>query len=277
MSKKPSTKPTENTPASKPSTSDIIRWIVMGVSVCVLIFSAVSLAKIFIGYYNANKINNTVVSAILQPVEHTSTEAVTDADGNVIINEDFEFDFVYDPSALAEINPDSIGFLYIPGIDVKLPVVQSADNNEYLKKSITGTYSVSGTLFVDYRLDGLNARNVIIYGHNMKDGSMFNGLHRYKQSAFYENGNNSTFYFFVGDDIYEYKIYSVYTDNVYTTESYATSYEDDAAFEEYIQYTQEHALYDTGVEVTAQDTIMTFSTCTSDDDVRLLVHAVRVK
>lgn len=82
---------------------------------------------------------------------------------------------------------DVVGWLYCPGTKVNYPVVQSEDNDYYLHRLLNGEYSLGGTLFLDYRnADDFSDWNSIVYGHNMKDGSMFATLPEYMEQDFYE-------------------------------------------------------------------------------------------
>ncbi|MCI2049455.1 MAG: class B sortase [Lachnospiraceae bacterium] len=85
-----------------------------------------------------------------------------------------------DPAALARINPDFACVLYIPSLDLLYPVAYSADNTEYLSRSFDGLPSVSGSLFVDCLASrGFTDPRTLIFGHNMKNGTMFGSLKRF--------------------------------------------------------------------------------------------------
>ena len=78
---------------------------------------------------------------------------------------------------LLEINDDLIAWLYIPSIDLSYPIVKSSDNKDYLNINFEGNKSIAGTLFTDCRCSTPFYQKTIIYGHNMKDGSMFRKLY----------------------------------------------------------------------------------------------------
>ncbi|MCD7947268.1 MAG: class B sortase [Oscillospiraceae bacterium] len=87
----------------------------------------------------------------------------------------------------AEINPDYSGWLTVAGTDIDYPIVQGEDNSKYLTTTFEGTENKAGAIFMDYRCtDGLDAPHVILYGHNMNDGSMFGGLSRYLEDGYME-------------------------------------------------------------------------------------------
>lgn len=87
-------------------------------------------------------------------------------------------------SKLRKTNPDVVAWLYLKGTKIKYPVVQGKDNEKYLHVTFDGTPSAYGTLFVDCRASyPFHQQNTIIYGHHMKDGSMFNNLKYFKDKS----------------------------------------------------------------------------------------------
>lgn len=92
-----------------------------------------------------------------------------------------------DFEALLAENPDTVAWIDFPGQDVSYPIVQSEDNSHYLEYSFEGIKSAYGAIFLDYRNQGLmNDGNTVIYGHNMKNGSMFSFLKKYREQDYYE-------------------------------------------------------------------------------------------
>ena len=99
-----------------------------------------------------------------------------------------------DFAALQAINPDIVAWLRIPGV-LEYPVVRGEDNSYYLNHTVQKTYNIAGSIFLDYRneRDFSDSKN-IIYGHNMKDGSMFQGLHKYENEQYLETHNKVYLY-----------------------------------------------------------------------------------
>lgn len=118
--------------------------------------------------------------------------------------------------------------------------------------------------------EDLSDRNTIIYGHNMKDGSMFGTLDQYQSQALYRNF--PYFYMYVPGYIYEYQIFSCYaapTNHPAYTYDFPTS-ED---YEVFLETLQRSAEYNTGMTVTKEDQVVTLSTCVNTrKDYRYLVH-----
>lgn len=190
-------------------------------------------------------------------------------------DEKFRVDF----DKLLEVNEDTIGWIRFfpePSI-ISYPVVQGDDNKLYLHKTFSASENTLGTIFLDVNCEGdFTGENSIIYGHRMKDGSMFRKLDEYKDKSFWEE--NPYFYIYTpdGKEI-TYHIYSVGTVEE-TAETYTIDFEDDEAFQSFIDFTLSTADYETGVEVTKDDQIVTLSTCTaSSDEHRFVVHGVKIR
>lgn len=108
-----------------------------------------------------------------------TTEATECTETNVPVFVDFE--------KLTAEYPDTVGWLYCEGTPINYPVVQGKDNLRYLRRLPDGSYNAAGSLFADYRCKEVAASgNYIIYGHNMKNGSMFGTLVRYKSQNYYD-------------------------------------------------------------------------------------------
>lgn len=99
-----------------------------------------------------------------------------------------------DFASLQAINPDIVAWLRIPGV-LEYPVVRGEDNSYYLNHTVQKTYNIAGSIFLDYRneRDFSDSKN-IIYGHNMKDGSMFHVLRNYQDIDFFQGHTNMEVY-----------------------------------------------------------------------------------
>ncbi len=93
-----------------------------------------------------------------------------------------------DFSALREFNPDIVGWLYCPDTPINYPVLQGENNDSYLRRGFDGSYLISGSIFVDSKnRPDFSDSNTVIYGHNMKDDSMFSCLEEWSDQAWYED------------------------------------------------------------------------------------------
>ena len=167
-----------------------------------------------------------------------------------------------DLSAYLAQNPDFVAWLRIPGTNVDYPVVQTDNPGYYLNHTFSGKSSVVGTLFsladADYAAPG---RNIAIYGHHLRSSGekMFTSLMRYKNPDFYEDNKTVML-----DSLYrhrEYTIYAVMNMKVGDWEPSRTTFSGDAAFMAFVNRAKSESLYDTGVEVGADDHILTLITC----------------
>lgn len=183
---------------------------------------------------------------------------------------------------LYEMNPDLVGWIKIEGTKIDYPVMQtSVDNKDYyLRRNFDKETSSQGCIYVREECDVFApSDNLTIYGHNMKDGSMFACLHDYQKKSAWEN-NNLIFF----DTLYEYHVYQIFAVFKTTTSigegfSYhqmvdANSEED---FNEFIANCKELALYETGITPVYGDKIICLSTCEyTQTNGRLVVAAVRI-
>lgn len=268
----------------KPSKKDFIRYGILVIAIGVFIFSAYNLISIFANYKKGDDEYKNVENQVFNPTD-TSIEPPT-----VLVNSDVyedifgkdndEYEFLnYNHNKLLSINPNAQGYLDMAAYNVVVPIVQGGDNSFYLDHSITSAYHSYGCPFIDYRIEGgIEARNAIIYGHAMKNGSMFGMLNRYLRKDFYFTKNNRYMYLYCESGVYIYEVFSAYVGDSTDSRIYTLGYDDDAAFLDYINYIKGKSAYDTGVTVDATDKIITLSTCYyNDGGDRVLVHAKRLK
>lgn len=181
-------------------------------------------------------------------------------------------------AGLHEENKDLIGWLCVEGTQIDYPVMQNEDDEYYLHHDFDGKESKYGCLYVRNRADIEDGTNFIIYGHNMKDGSMFGELDLYLEQDFYRE--HPVLHF---DSLYEARIYdviAVFRSQVYGQEEdvfkYYQFYEADTEeeFDDFYQNIKGLSVYDTGVEAAFGDRFITLSTCAYHvEDGRLVVVA----
>lgn len=248
--------------------SKIINRIILIICACVFVFAAFKLVSILLEYKKGNDIYDNIEGNILEdkPVNITIGDD----------NQDVTVPFVYNHQALLNINPDGLGFLYVPSVDIRLPIAQTTDNDFYLTHTFDKTYNGNGCLFVDYRITNkLKANHVLIYGHNMNSGAMFCSLSRYETPSFYQTEGNDVFYIYTEDVIRKYKIFTVYiTDPI--SDTFTFNFSNLAGLREYAKNVQAQSLYNTGVDITNTTQIVTFSTCTNNSKQRLIVSGTYV-
>lgn len=185
--------------------------------------------------------------------------------------------FVVDFDKLVEINSDVVAWIrFEEPKKISYPVVFGVDNSKYLTTTFEGKSNSSGTLFIDMQNQkSFSDKNTFIYGHNMKNGSMFGRLREYKSAEFCKE--HPYFYIYTPDgkeSTYQIFAVSIVKD---VSESYTKYFANDTEFENYLAYTRKSSLYQTDVETDASSTIVSLSTCTNvSPDERLLVQGVKI-
>lgn len=191
-------------------------------------------------------------------------------------------DILPEYKALYAENSDTAGWLRIDGTGIDNVVMYAPDEiDKYLHTDFYGNYSYRGCLFVDEYCDILSSDNLIIYGHNMKDYSMFGSLMYYVSEDFYRQHKLISF-----DTIYEKQTYEIVaaikTELVPEGSDGFKYYEytgsgDEASFSEYVKFIEENKLYDTDAELSPGDKILTLSTCAyHSEDGRFIVVAKKI-
>lgn len=180
--------------------------------------------------------------------------------------------FTVDFASLAQINPDIAAWLVIEGTEINYPVVQGRDNDYYLNRQFDKSYNSAGCLFLDASNDGsFRDLNSIIYGHYMKNGTMFADLFLYKEQTFYDEHPSAllvtpegthTVHFFSG---YVSDTTSSAWDREFSTDAYALWLNDLA----------DKSCFSSDVVPSAQDRILTLSTCSYEfQDARFVLHGI---
>ena len=175
-------------------------------------------------------------------------------------------------------NPDLIGWVTINGTKIDYPVMWTPENPEYYStRGFDRTESKNGLLFLDAKSNiNESGGNLIIYGHNMKNGSMFADLLKYKKESYWKE--HPTIQLDTLYDSRSYEITAVAATNDLDMLPYAYTGADDNAMERALESMKEIALYDTGIETEPGDDHLTLSTCDySETDGRLVVMARRIK
>lgn len=183
-------------------------------------------------------------------------------------------------AAAYEKNKDLAGWISIKGMKIDYPVMQGKDDVYYLDHDFYGKKSKYGCLYVKKQADPEAGTNFIIYGHNMKDGSMFGDLDLYLKESFFKQHRVISF-----DTLYEkrtYDILAVFRSQVYRQGDdvfkYYQFYQADTQeeFDDFYDNIKKLSVYDTGVEAEFGDTFLTLSTCAYHvPDGRLVVVAKR--
>lgn len=180
------------------------------------------------------------------------------------------FALTVDFDALETINPDVIAWLFCEGTVINYPVVQGPDNEKYLNRLFDGSENRYGCLFSDAaNAPDFTEKNTVIYGHNIKDGSMFRILNQYKEQAFYND--HPLMFLITRDKNYMLELFAGYTAST-DDDAWRIGFADDTAFMEWVEATRNKSTFQSEVMVYPQDVVVTLSTCTYEfDNARYIV------
>ena len=177
-----------------------------------------------------------------------------------------------DFSAVSKLGDEIEGWLYLPGTPINYPVCYTVDNGYYLHRLPNGNYSYPGSLFFDYMSnpDLSDSKNSIIYGHNMRDGSMFGSLMNYKNQDFYLS--HPYLYYITEEKTYRLDVFSAYTTEKYS-DAYLTKLDTEKKFDSFLKLAYLKTKLETVVQKEEVEKVVTLSTCDySFSDARFVVH-----
>ena len=177
-----------------------------------------------------------------------------------------------DFDALQEINPDVVGWIYIPGTKINYPVLHGDTNDTYLYHLMTGEYNSAGSIFLDAGVPSdFTAQNNPIYGHHMKNGSMFADVSDYWSQEFYDAHPFAMLVTPEGN--FYVRIFSGYVTDAWD-DAWTLAFGEDS-FDAWLRKLERKSYFHTDVKPTTGDRIVTLSTCTYEyDDARFVVHGV---
>lgn len=228
-------------------------------------------------YYNYNKddkLNSEIQD--LQPVINEASDLDNNSSGeNDGQDQSKDGDYVNSANEeeLKSINSDYKMWIQIENTNINYPVVQGSDNDYYLKHNFRKESNISGTVFVESANDIDNDKNIILYGHNMRNGTMFNNITNYKEESFFNEDNKISI--IMNNTLYEYEVFSVYVKNV-SEVNLAIGFANEDEFINYAYNEAEESLYKKDVDFSAEDNLITLVTCSYEfTDARTIVVARR--
>ena len=175
---------------------------------------------------------------------------------------------------LKALNEDIVGWVEIPGTVISYPMMHTGENVYYLNHTFSGKENSAGSIFVEaLNNPDFSDLHTIIYGHNMKNGSMFAGLKNYTSPSYLVA--HPAIYLDLEDGTHAYQIFSCY-ETPAESDSYTIGFVPDEQYEAFLQTLKARSAYDTGVEVTVEDSIISLSTCTRNGENRYLIHAKKL-
>lgn len=253
--------------------------ILLAIACLIIVLSCVMLFKTLREYKTANdeysdldqftKPVSTLSDVSISDVTESLTEDVIEQEPQ---EEEYKFrrnynrndfpDMEIDFASLKAINPQVVAWLYVGAVDISYPVVQdpSDDKNEYyLHHTLERKENSSGCIFMDWEVDpALTSWNTFIYGHNMKNGTMFGSLKKFiSNHNLYEK--DPYIYLFREEGIYRYKIYAYYLDTPESKMYYTCDTLKE--YRAYIRTALEMSAYDCNTPTSEEDNSVTLVTC----------------
>ena len=239
------------------------RKIVVISIIRIIFFIALIVSTIYIiKWYIDSKQNEMIEEKVLEAIVIENEES---------LDEEYKIDF----EKLKEPNNQVVAWLRVKGTNIEYPIVQAKDNNYYLNRNFEKKYNIGGWIFVDYKnkLDGTD-KNIVVYGHNIKDNSMFGSLKNILNEEWYNNEENYVIDFIMENEEQKYQVFSIY--KIETEDYYINTEFKENKFEEFIETLKNRSIKGFDVEVAEEDSILTLSTCANNNKYRVVLHAKRI-
>ena len=246
---------------SKKYKKAILNLVIYIMLLSILLYSGIKIYKWYKDKTNNNKIAEQIRDTVI--VEEKNE------DEN---KEESKVDF----NKLKEQNSDAVAWIKVNNTNIGYPVVKTNNNSFYLNHSFDKSQNSAGWIFADYRNKFDNTdKNIVIYGHNMRDDSMFGSLKNILNSDWYDNEKNTNITLYTENEKCIYKVFSIYkikSEDYYIT----TEFENDKKFEQFVNTIKKRSIKDFSVDVSKDDNILTLSTCANNNKYRVVLHAKKI-
>lgn len=254
----------------KKKKSDVLLTIALIAAIAVFCYAAFNLYHIYTEYKKGTDEYNQIEAMAVTGRDADSTEV---AGPSAQIKPPIEVDF----DKLKSVNEDVVGWIYVDALpDISYPIVKGKDNQTYLHQTYEKNYNFAGTIFVDYENSGdFSDCNTLVYGHNMKNGSMFGHLKKFREDdKLYKQ--DKYFWILTPERNYRYEIITAYTTSV-NSDTYTLFKGPGEEFEKYLETIKGYSEIKTDdTDLTIKDKIVTLSTCTGNESTRFVVQGKRV-
>lgn len=213
--------------------------------------------------------NGEAIDMVAEPVYYSDQESHEEHPHFMNLDVDF--------SSLKKENSDVVGWIYVPAVEISYPVVQGQDNTHYLHYTYEGTANSCGSIFLDADSSAnMTDRNTFVYGHNMRNGSMFGSLKKFSKDPYLAE-QYPYIYYYTADHAYKYKIFAYYITQVGSKTYF--NFNADSQYDTYVEYVKEQSEYSKWDDnnFTTRKNILTLSTCSGQHSKnRMIVHGVLV-
>ena len=241
--------------------TNIISIILLFIFIILLFYSGTKIVIWYMNNQNNKKISDEISKFI------TLDETKEDNEGKYVI--DFE--------KLKEKNSDVVAWLKVNGTNIETTVVKTTNNDYYLTHNFNKEYNSAGWIFADYKnkVDGTD-KNLVIYGHNMRDDSMFGSLKWVINEDWYNNEDNKYITLVTENETQIYEVFSVY--QIEEEDYYIqTNFNTEKEFSTFLETIKKRSKKDFNVDVNKEDNILTLSTCANNNKYRVVLHAKKIR
>lgn len=184
--------------------------------------------------------------------------------------------YIVDFKKLKSENSDVVAYIKVNNTNIEYPIVKTSNNNFYLNHSFDKSKNSRGWIFADYKNKFDNTdKNIVIYGHNMRDESMFGSLKNILNEEWYNNAENKNITFLTEKENYIYKVFSIY--RIENEDYYIkTEFSNDSEFEQFLNTLKARSIRDFNMDMLESDSILTLSTCDNNNKYRVVLHAKKI-
>lgn len=268
---------TDNQTNKKHSKQNAGLLILEIVFILIFLYALWQLYSIFNDYHIASKEYDQLAQQVVEEIKTDSEEVLKEEEKKETSVLDLPYDYEVpsykvDLATVKAQNPDTIGWIILPDTKVNYPIVKSKDNTEYLTTTFEGQTANSGAIFMDMLCSSdFTDENAIIYGHNMKNGSMFRSLNNLTDKEYF--WRHHIFCIDTGNGFENYEIISCYETVETDLSSWQISFESKESYEEWLKAIVKRCNY-TCVPYDVNKNTITLSTCRgqSGGPGRFIVH-----
>ena len=232
--------------------------LVIIISIVLLIYALVNITNWNKDVSSNNEIKEDIINNYVEKKENEETK-----------EEEFKVNF----KDLNEVNSDTFGYITVNNTKINYVVVKTNNDSYYLNHDFNKKYNIAGWIFADMDNNKNTVdRNIVLYGHNMMDGSMFAGLKETLKADWQNNKDNELITYITEVGTYKYQVFSTYTiipEDYYIT----TSFSSDKDYSTFLSTIKSRSNHNYNVSVSASDKILTLSSCTDDGNRRIVLHA----
>ncbi len=184
--------------------------------------------------------------------------------------------YIVDFKKLKSENSDVVAYIKVNNTNIEYPIVKTSNNNFYLNHSFDKSKNSRGWIFADYKNKFDNTdKNIVIYGHNMRDESMFGSLKNILNEEWYNNAENKNITFLTEKENYIYKVFSIY--KIESEDYYIkTNFKNDEDYEKFLNTIKNRSIKNFDINLNINDKIITLSTCANNNKYRIVLHAKKL-